>query len=203
VLASGEANPIHARRLRRAARPLPGRWSISSHPRTDRLRIVLDDKYPVVIAETSELLNRCFPQNRVHVGRGSKGKCSSVSVYSTHLICLFPQHGPGLKHARRILLEPWQQDLVYASPWSFLRGCIRSDGSAFINRTDIHRPEPYEYLSYDFANSSDDITRLFTDVCEKLELGPRVSRDRSGRWHVRINRRESVARMLEEVGLKT
>jgi hypothetical protein len=39
--------------------------------------------------------------------------------------------------------------------------------------------------------------------CETLELGPRVSQDRSGRWHVRINRRESVGRMLEEVGLKT
>lgn len=180
-----------------------GDGSISTHPRTDRLRIVLDDKYPGIIEDTRALLSRCFPQNGVHVGRGSKGKCSAISVYSRHLICLFPQHGPGAKHKRRIVLEHWQEDLVAAAPWAFLRGCIRSDGSVFVNRTDIHRPEPYEYLSYDFANSSEDITGLFTDVCERLALRPRVSCDRMGRWHVRINRRASVDLMVRHVGLKT
>ena len=64
-------------------------------------------------------------------------------VYSRHLSCLFPQHGPGKKHERRIVLEAWQQEIVEAAPWAFLRGCIRSDGCVFVNRTGR-----YEYLSY-------------------------------------------------------
>jgi Homeodomain-like domain len=176
-----------------------GDGSISRHPRTDRLRIILDDKYPNIIEDTRELLERCFPENDVHIGPGSKGKCSAVSVYSIHLVCLFPQHGSGPKHKRRIVLERWQQEIVNAAPWSFLRGCIRSDGSAFINRTGA-----YEYLSYDFANCSDDIAHLFTKTCERLGLRPRATkRAGGGGWRVRINRRDSVALMLAHVGLKT
>jgi hypothetical protein len=132
------------------------------------------------------------------VGKGSTGNCLSVSVYSSHLVCLFPQHGPGLKHKRRIVLESWQRETVEAAPWAFLRGCIRSDGCVFINRTG-----PYEYLSYDFSNYSEEITRLFVGACEDLGLRPRVNRNSRGRWDVRINRRESVARMLEHVGVKS
>ena len=80
---------------------------------------------------------------------------------------------------------------------SFARGCIRSDGCVFINRTG-----PYEYLSYDFTNSSDDIARLFVETCNRLALKPRVRKDARGRWKVRINRRGPVALLVEHVGLK-
>ena len=33
----------------------------------------------------------------------------AVGCYSKHLPCLFPQHGPGLKHTRPIILAPWQE----------------------------------------------------------------------------------------------
>ena len=56
--------------------------------------------------------------------------------------------------------------LVTASPWRSLRGCIRSDGCAFINRTDIHRPQPYKYLSYHFGNLSKDMIDMFTAACD-------------------------------------
>ena len=95
-------------------------------------------------------------------------------------------------------MEPWQRAQVDTAPWAFLRGCIRSDGCVFINRTG-----PYAYLSYNFSNASDDITHLFIDVCDGLGLRPRVSKSGKGRWQVRINRRESVARLLEHVGTKS
>jgi hypothetical protein len=180
-----------------------GDGSISQHLRTDRLRIVLDDKYPGIIADTCALLRRCFPRNEVHVGRGSKGKWSAVSLYSRHLVCLFPQHGEGHKHKRCIRLEPWQEQIVSTAPWAFLRGCIRSDGSAFINRTDIHRPVPYEYLSYEFSNASKDIVGLFIKACDQVGVFTRATRVSTGQWKVRINRRESVALMVEHVGLKS
>ena len=53
------------------------------------------------------------------------------------------------------MLETWQR-LVGAAPWAFLRGCIRSDGCVFVNRTGR-----YEYLSYGFTNYSSDILDLF------------------------------------------
>jgi len=99
----------------------------------------------------------------------------------------------GKKHGRRILLEPWQHELVDAAPWAFLRGCIRSDGCAFINRTGR-----YEYLSYDFCNLSQDILGLFERVCLDLGLRPRRTSRR-----IRLNRRADVASLLEHVGLKT
>jgi len=108
---------------------------ISKLPRTQRLRISLDAKYPGIIEDARQLIKRCLPHNRVHVGDATTGDCRSVSVYSSHLTCLFPQHGPGVKHLREIRLELWQEQAVEAAPWAFLRGCILSDGCAFLNRT--------------------------------------------------------------------
>ena len=175
-----------------------GDGSISECARTWRLRIALDAKYREIIGQTLELLARCFPENGAHVAPGSKGNCVRLSLYSSHLVCLFPQHGPGPKHQRRIALEPWQREHVDVAPWAFLRGCIRSDGCVFINRTGR-----YEYISYVFANFSDDIAPLFVDVCEQLMLRPRAARASTGGWQVRINRRESVNRLLRHVGVKS
>ena len=102
-----------------------------------------------------------------------------LSVYSSHLSCLFPQHGPGKKHERAIVLEGWQAQLVAAAPRGFVRGCIRSDGCAFVNRTGS-----YEYLSYDFYKLSASIRQLFIDACTQLDLACRPAGN-----SVRINRR--------------
>ena len=97
-------------------------------PRTERLRIFLDARYGTIVDETEGLLAGAFPRNRV--GRLSRhaGAMVVLWVYHAHLSCLFPQHGAGKKHARPIVLEPWQEALVAAAPWAFLKGCIRSDG---------------------------------------------------------------------------
>ena len=120
------------------------------------------------------------------------GSSTRLSVHHAHLTCPFPQHRPGKKFDRPIVLEHWQEDLVLAEPWAFLRGCIRSDGCAFVNRTG-----KYEYLSYWFDNRSPEILELFAAVCRAVGLEPRPSRT-----SVRVYRPASVARMLEHVGLK-
>ena len=67
-----------------------------------------------------------------------------------------------------------------------------------IRRLRVHQPTgPYEYLSYDFANYSEDIVGLFERTCLDLGLHPRRTARR-----VRLNRREDVARMLPHVGPK-
>ena len=161
--------------------------------RSHRLRISLDAKYPMIIAEANALLARAFPNNRVGLTIRDKGSCHIVSVNHQHLPCLFPQHAAGSrKHERSMALANWQRDAVHAAPWAFLRGCIRSDGCVFVNRTG-----PYEYVSYDFANHSPDILDSFSSVCDVVGVEHR----RYERC-IRIYRRASVALMLEHVGTK-
>jgi hypothetical protein len=45
---------------------------------------------------------RAALQPRLH------SRALDVSSYWKHWPCLFPQHGPGRKHERRIALVPWQ-----------------------------------------------------------------------------------------------
>jgi hypothetical protein len=160
--------------------------------RSDRFRLFLDTRYSQVISEARALLRRCFPDGSVGLGRSAKGTTTILSLYGTHLSCVFPQHGPGRKHARQIQLENWQRSILECAPWPFLRGLIRSDGCVFVNRTGR-----YEYVSYDFTNHSADILRLFTDACELVGVEYRAYSRR-----VRIYRRASAELMLQYVGIK-
>ena len=169
-----------------------GDGHIVDHPRTERLRIFMDSKYAVLNGHVRELLVRCFPGHQVGCASAHEGHMTIFSVYARHLSCLLPQHGPGTKHSRPIVLEDWQQRLVRRAPFALLRGLITSDGCHFVNRTG-----PYEYFCYQFANHSSDILDIFCAACEQVEI--EYARTRT---YVRINRRESVARMLEYVGVK-
>lgn len=161
--------------------------------RSDRLRLFLDTRYNDINLETRALLARCFRGHRIGMFRTRKGTTTILSVYSTHLACLFPQHGAGRKHERRIALEDWQTRIVERAPWRFLRGLIRSDGCVFVNRTGR-----YAYVSYEFSNLSPQIRELFMDACDRVDVEYRPYRR-----YVRIYRRGSVALMQENVGLKT
>jgi len=169
-----------------------GDGHITALARTDRLRISLDARYPGIAGDSEALLRRCFPSNRVGRLAADGGATVVLWVYSRHLSCLFPQHGPGKKHERAIVLEAWQQQPVEAAPWAFLRGCIRSDGCVFVNRTGR-----YQYLTYDFCNRSADIRALFIEACGAAGVVCRAAGDR-----VRINTRADVARLREHVGIK-
>ena len=96
-------------------------------------------------------------------------------VYSTHLTCLFPQHGAGQEARAPDPSRGLAAALVDEAPWSFLRGCIRSDGCAFVNRTGR-----YEYLSYDFTNLSTDILDAVRADLHAVGLRPRRYARRSG-----------------------
>jgi hypothetical protein len=141
--------------------------------RSDRLRLFLDTRYSQIIADAEALLRRCFPDHGVGISRSAKGTTTIVSLYCTHLACLFPQHAPGRKHLREIRLEPWQSEILTREPWRFLRGCIRSDGCVFVNRTGR-----YSYISYQFSNHSRDILGLFTLACDLVGVVLRVRAER-------------------------
>jgi hypothetical protein len=160
--------------------------------RTWQFRLYLDSRYVVVVDEAKSLIARCFPHHGVGRLLRHGGRMAILTVYSSHLPCAFPQHGPGTKHARRIALESWQRFAVERSPWRFLRGLIRSDGCVFVNRTG-----PYEYLSYDFTNHSQDILDLFGATCQQVGVEYRRYSSR-----IRVYRRGSVALLKANVGVK-
>jgi hypothetical protein len=162
-----------------------------------RLRIALDERYPRIIHECFCAMQELLPQNRPRV-QALNSRAVEVGVYSKQLPCLFPQHAPGRKHERQIVLADWQKRIVAQRPDLLLRGLIHSDGCRFVNT--IHHPKrTYTYPRYNFSNRSDDIRRIFCDACDLLEIEWRVM----NRWNISVARREAVARMDEFVGPKT
>jgi hypothetical protein len=62
----------------------------------------------------------------VRVLQHKNARMDEVYSFSTHWPHLYPQHGPGVKHERRIALEPWQQRIVERYPGRLLRGLVLS-----------------------------------------------------------------------------
>jgi hypothetical protein len=157
-----------------------------------RLRITLDTKYPGIIAECREAIALVLQKR---VGLIDRGSWAEVWSYSKHWACLFPQHGPGPKHKRPIVLSDWQREIALARyPYLLLRGLIQSDGWRGTNRVGGH----YEYSRYLFSNRSSDIRALFQMACTRMGIDCRPN----GKWQVAVSRRHDVARMDLIVGEK-
>jgi hypothetical protein len=127
--------------------------------------------------------------------------CTYVKSVSQHWTCLFPRHGPGRKHERRIELEPWQQEIVDSYPGDFARGLFHSDGWRGVNRVRRQLPSGerwYEYPRYLFVNMSADIRRLCGEALDRLGVAWRFSKPTT----ISVARREAVARLDEFVGPK-
>jgi hypothetical protein len=114
-----------------------------------------------------------------------------------HWPCVFPQHGPGPKHRRRIKLAPWQRDLIAEYPWPFIRGMIHSDGCRTLNRVVVHG-KAYAYTRYFFSNESPDILAIMGDALYYVGIEWCYNRANS----ISIARRASVALMDDHVGPK-
>ena len=100
---------------------------------------------------------------------GAIHSCSSVRVhqvsdsYGWRWLALFPHHGPGRKHERKIALLDWQRAIVDMCPVDFLGGLVDSDGCRSVRHQDGK-----DYPFYSFDNRSLDILSLFCETCDKL-----------------------------------
>ncbi|WP_031072768.1 hypothetical protein [Streptomyces sp. NRRL S-118] len=181
-----------------------GDGCLSAHRRgVHYLRIACANSWPGLIDACEEAMRSVRPYNSVH--RVQHDGYVSVACASKHWTCLFPQHGPGRKHERRIALEGWQQDIVDTHPWGFVRGLIHSDGCRITNWTTRRvggAVKRYEYPRYFFTNVSDDIRRLCTDTLDRLGVEwTRCSRG-GNPYNISVARRASVALMDAHVGPK-
>ncbi|WP_030683239.1 helix-turn-helix domain-containing protein [Streptomyces sp. NRRL B-1347] len=167
------------------------------------LRIACADAWPGLIEECAAAVEAVNPKGKSC--RVQAVGYVSVVGYSPHWTCLFPQHGPGKKHERTIALESWQQDIVDARPWEFIRGLIHSDGCRATNwttRVVAGERKRYEYPRYFFTNKSDDIRKLFTDTLDKVGVGWTSLARGTAPLNISIARKASVALMDVYVGPK-
>lgn len=105
-----------------------------------------------------------------------------------------PQHGPGKKHERPIVLAPWQWRIASERPDRLLRGLLHSDGCRFQNTGRCGWSHP----RYAFANASSDIRAIFCATCELLGLHWTASGGRT----IYVSRKEDVALLDLLVGPK-
>lgn len=160
--------------------------------RIHKLRIFCSSRYPGIIGRTVATTRALVP-GRVSAAKVRDVGLVIVTTYWNHLPCLFPQHGPGRKHERLIVLDDWQDDIVLAHPKPFLRGLIESDGCRSINRVNGG-----EYPRYSFSNRSEDIRALFVRSVEQLGLRWTTA----NRWTVAVSRRPDVAVLDDFIGPK-
>jgi hypothetical protein len=115
---------------------------------------------------------------------------------------VLPQHGPGRKHLRPIVLAEWQREIVDARPRPFLRGLIHSDGCRTLNRFKTKLPSgrvaECAYPRYFFSNQSADIRGLFCEYCGRLGIRWTQSNPRN----ISVSHRDSVALLDSFVGPK-
>lgn len=157
------------------------------------------DDWPGLLAAARSAMAAVMPLSGVFCVK--RQGCTEVKSTSKHWPCLFPQHGPGRKHTRKIELEPWQSTIVGEYPGEFAKGLFHSDGWRGVNRVQRRLADGdrwYEYPRYLFGNESTDILRLCGETLDRLGVTWRYSR----RNAISVARREAVGRLDEFVGPK-
>jgi hypothetical protein len=167
------------------------------------LCIVNDRRYAGVSSEILGAMATTFSGRSPRVHPSSSGESDILCISHPAIVRAFPQHGPGRKHLRSIVLADWQLELTHDHPGSLVRGLIHSDGCRVVNRFQTKLPSgrvaEYSYLRYFFSNLSSDIRRIFVDHCELLGVHVTQSNHRN----LTVSHRTSVAILERIVGPKT
>jgi hypothetical protein len=172
-----------------------GDGCLSEHRgRVFKLRISCCDRYPRIMEECAKAIRAIRARKTMPVFRTRRIGCTELSALWKHWVCLFPQHGPGPKHKRRIQLAHWQERIAKRHPDRLLRGLIHSDGCRSINRVN-----GYAYSRYQFSNRSIDIQEIFCRACDAYGVRWR----QMNRYTISVARRADVAKLDLVVGPKS
>jgi hypothetical protein len=179
-----------------------GDGHLVSNGRSWQLIVSLDAAHADVVEECRMAMVLTLPSRMPRLRRHATDRCIRLASMAKDWHALIPQHGPGRKHERPIVLAPWQRTIVERHPWPFVRGLIHSDGCRTTNRFKTTLPSgrvaEYAYPRYFFSNLSVDIRGLFCASCEQLGL----RRTQSNPRNISISHRASVALLDENVGPK-
>lgn len=171
-----------------------------------KLRITCHAEDSIVINDCMQSMKALFI-NKVNKWKHTNANCVDVYIYSNDIPKLFPQHGKGRKHERKIALESWQKDIINEHPLLFIKGLMQSDGSRFIRNI-----ENRSYASYIFCNVSKDIIDILYDVCIGVGLSPTIisldnkkykySRSTNILYRLNFNKRKDVELLDNVIGTK-
>ena len=162
-------------------------------------RVSCDASYPGIITDVTLVI-----QGVRHDATVSLVPAPGVLVvqsYWKHWPCLFPQHGPGRKHERTLVLADWQSEIIEAHPADFLRGLFHSDGCRVNNwtrRSVAGEMKRYDYPRWQFVNHSEQIRLWCTQALDLVDVPWRKSNWKT----ISVSTRAGVARLDELVGLK-
>jgi hypothetical protein len=166
------------------------------------LRFTLDVSYPDVVRECCTS-TAAVSHARVTTLLRAQKSTAIIQSSGPDWGNLFPQHGPGKKHERKIELVDWQRLITSQYPREFIRGLIHSDGSRCINRFSVKLPSGrvgrYAYPRYFFTNYSTDIRGIFCEHCDLLGIRWSQSNPRN----ISVSHRDSVTLMDSFVGPKS
>jgi hypothetical protein len=90
--------------------------------------------------------------------------CKEISVYKSNLVEIFPQHGPGKKHLRKLELADWQKEIIAKYPKEFIKGLMHSDGCRYLVN---------DAVKYELKNYSNDILDFFEWACSLINVDTR------------------------------
>lgn len=167
------------------------------------IQVVNDRRYPGISQEILAAMAATFPGRCPRSHPSTVGESDVLCISHPAALKAFPQHGPGRKHLRPIVLTDWQLELTQEHPGALIRGLIHSDGCRVVNRFRTKLPSgrfaEYSYIRYFFSNHSGDIRQIFIDHCALLAI--RVTQ--SNHRNLTVSHRKSVAILEELVGPKS
>lgn len=175
-----------------------GDGHLVTRARVPVLRIYCCTDYPVILGRVRHAIQVVRDRSPGLVRTSSTTRMVKVQSYWRHWPCLLPQHGPGMKHTRPIVLTDWQRELVADHPWPLVAGLIHSDGCRSLNRVVVNA-KVYSYPRYLFANESGDILAIMGEALDRVGVAWRYNRPNS----ISIARREAIALMDVHIGPKT
>jgi hypothetical protein len=161
------------------------------------LKIACDAAYPEIIAAAQAAITAVVPARNCWLTKHPSDRWTCVASCSRWWPVVFPQHGSGRKHERRIVLTGWQRAITATHPRELVKGLMHSDGCRFIANQRVG-VKTYRYTRYSFSNRSDDIRGI---LCEHLDLlGIRWTRPNA--HQIAVDRRAEVAKLDGFVGPK-
>lgn len=175
-----------------------GDGCINKLQRTQKLRIFSGSAHPTIIDDQIHALKILFKDNKVSSIKRPNYNMYTITVHNKYLDEYFPQHGPGKKHNRNILLTDWQTELVEEHTDCFIKGLIDTDGCLFNTSNRIKEDGSKTDLpSYQFTNKSMDIINLYTSSLDRLGIHYTKVHKKSGAVNVFTRDRKNVQKIFD------